>query len=97
MLHTPKVPFAKLHREKKMPRHFVQYIHKALQTVADSLPRLARVKGGFRKFCHSEWYFRKKLTMRHSTDEIQSITSVVQNAVIMPIVFYIREHLVQSC
>ena len=41
--------------------------------------------------------FRKRLTMHNITDEIQSITSVVQNAVIMPMLSYIRVHLVQSC
>lgn len=35
--------------------------------------------------------------MRNSTEVIQSITRVVQNAVIMPMAFYIRVHFVQSC
>jgi len=59
-------------------------------------PRLARSKEVSEIF-HSGWCLRERLTMRNTTGEIQSITSVVQNAVIMPMAFYIRVHFVQSC
>lgn len=62
------------------------------------LPRwVGETQGGYQKFRHSEWCSGIKMKVCNSADEIQSITSVVQNAVIMPIVRYVRVHLVQSC
>ena len=74
---------------KEMPHYFEQYIHKALQTVAEYCRgwREARKVVGF----------RKRLIMLNGTEEIQSITSVLQNAVTMPVASYIRAHFVQSC